>query len=292
MRHNDVCCSEQARGLSRQREAALPLPRRHEIIVFAGLRSTLVLLEVKRAAMSDQDELLDIKQAAHFLKVSETSLRRWTNAGRLACLRVGRKRERRFRRTDLLAFVEQQPVAGAALSSLPRSHMCGLYASDLSRVNLAVAFLADGLRPGSVSYLAAAPEARDQILAHLERRRPSLHADIDAGRLVLSEYAASPPAQLDYWETTLAAATHAGAHSLRVVGDVSGGLGTRLAPHELVEYELGYDRLQQRFRVETLCLYDVRRSSGLGVLDVLQCHKDVFRYPDAAKPPPRAAKSP
>src|SRR3989442_8335438 len=231
---------------------------------------------VKRAAMGDQDELLDIKQAAQFLKVSETSLRRWTNAGQLACLRVGRKRERRFRRTDLLAFVEHQPVAGAARSRSPGSHMCGLYASDLSRVNLAVGFLADGLHPGSVSYLAAAPDARDRILAHLERRRPTVHSDIDAGRLVLSEYAASPPAQLDYWETTLGAATRAGAQSLRVVGDGSGGLGTRLAPHELVEYELGYDRLQQRFRVATLCLYDVRRSSGLDVLDVLNCHKDVF----------------
>src|SRR5437867_11876609 len=148
-----------------------------------------------------QDDLLDIKQAVQFLKVSETSLRRWTNAGRLACLRVGRKRERRFRRTDLLAFVEQQPVSDGAAAH--RSHMCGLYASDLSRVNLAVAFLADGSQPGSVSYLAAGPEARDQILAHLARRRPTLHAAIDAGRLVLSEYAASPPAQLHYWETTL-----------------------------------------------------------------------------------------
>src|SRR5947208_6038360 len=137
--------------------------------------------------MSDQDELLDIKQAAQFLKVSETSLRRWTNAGRLACLRVGRKRERRFRRTDLLAFVEQQPVAGAALSCLPRSHMCGLYASDLSRVNLAVAFLADGLHPWSVSYLAAAREARDQAFAQLRPAPPSLHGGIPASILQPSE---------------------------------------------------------------------------------------------------------
>src|SRR2546426_12770923 len=85
-----------------------------------------------------------------------------------------------------------------------------------------------------------------------------------------------PPRSTLFPYTTLFRSTHAGAHSLRVVGDVSGGLGTRLAPHELVEYELGYDRLQQRFRVETLCLYDVRRSSGLDVLDVLKCHKDVF----------------
>lgn len=62
--------------------------------------------------MPEGDELLDIKQAARFLKVSETSLRRWTNSGRLPCLRVGRRRERRFRRADLLAFLED-PSGGA-----------------------------------------------------------------------------------------------------------------------------------------------------------------------------------
>ena len=69
--------------------------------------------------MSEADELLDIEQAAKFLNVSETSLRRWTNAGRLACLRVGRRRERRFRRADLLAFMEDQPAGAHA--SAPRS---------------------------------------------------------------------------------------------------------------------------------------------------------------------------
>jgi transcriptional repressor of dcmA and dcmR len=50
--------------------------------------------------MSDQD--------------SETSLRRWTNVGDLACLKVGRKRERRFRRADLLAFMEYRPARSSA----------------------------------------------------------------------------------------------------------------------------------------------------------------------------------
>jgi excisionase family DNA binding protein len=66
--------------------------------------------------MSHEEDLLDIKQAARFLQVSETSLRRWTNAGRLACHRVGRKRERRFRRADLLAFMEYQPAQRSAES--------------------------------------------------------------------------------------------------------------------------------------------------------------------------------
>ena len=41
---------------------------------------------------------------AELLGVSVNTVRRWTDAGRLACLRVGMKRERRFRRADLLAF--------------------------------------------------------------------------------------------------------------------------------------------------------------------------------------------
>lgn len=225
---------------------------------------------------TDQDDLWDITQAAQFLQVSETSLRRWTNSGRLVCLRVGGRRERRFRRADLLAFLEEQPARASA-----RDHVCGLYASDGGRVNLAVDFLAEGFRPGNVSYLAAAADAHDQIVADLERRRPSLHADIEAGRLVISEYPASGRAQeiCDYWETHFAAAIRAGAQSLRVVGDVSGGLAFRLARQEIVDYELCYEELSQRFPVPTLCLYDVRHSSGLDVLDIFKCHQDLLRHP-------------
>src|SRR5258708_6028007 len=62
--------------------------------------------------MTDKPELLDIRQAAALLQVSAASLRRWTNAGLLASFRVGGRRERRFRRADLLAFLESHPAAG------------------------------------------------------------------------------------------------------------------------------------------------------------------------------------
>ncbi len=172
---------------------------------------------------SDHDDLLDIKEAAQFLNVSETSLRRWTNSGRLACVRLGRKRERRFRRADLLAFLEEQP-AGAP----PVSHVCGLYANDRSRVKLAVDFLAAGFEPGGVSYLAAVPDAHDQIVGDLERCRPSVRADIDAGRLVLVEYPDSQEAQAycDRWDGLYSAARRAGARALRTVGDSSSTSGS------------------------------------------------------------------
>src|SRR3979411_2766981 len=77
--------------------------------------------------IADSNGLLDIGQAAAFLNVSEASLRRWTNSGRLACLRVGRRRERRLPREDLGGFLEGQTselaarfshVVGASLESV------------------------------------------------------------------------------------------------------------------------------------------------------------------------------
>jgi excisionase family DNA binding protein len=246
--------------------------------------------------MSDSEELLDIKQAASFLGVSETSLRRWTNAGQLACLRVGGKRERRFRRADLVAFMEAQPVTDPPPRSQPSdhrqhtliagvsvtfgTHLCALYGNDAGRTKLAVEFLFEGLRPGSVCFLNASEEARGQILAKLERGRGSLQPEIDAGRLVLYKYCHTAQEQFDYWETIFGSAMSAGATSLRVVGDMTSCLDAGMTLDEVMEYEAGYDRiLAKRFPLVTLCLYDVRRFESVDVLKALQGHTDMFRYP-------------
>src|SRR4030088_1059828 len=98
-------------------------------------------------SMQPLTELLDIREAAEFLRVSETSLRRWTNAGRLPCLRIGGRRERRFRRADLLTFVGSGNATAAAL---PRNHFCHLYTSDLDRARVGAAFLRVGLESGAL----------------------------------------------------------------------------------------------------------------------------------------------
>jgi transcriptional repressor of dcmA and dcmR len=55
-----------------------------------------------------QDRLLGIKEAADFLSVSVTSLRRWSDSGELPCYRVGRAGHRRFRQSDLLAYLDSK----------------------------------------------------------------------------------------------------------------------------------------------------------------------------------------
>lgn len=107
--------------------------------------------------MSEANDLLDIGEAARFLSVSEPSLRRWTNSGALPCLRVGHRRERRFRRPDRLAFMEDQPSHTPhgedypTAASTPRvldgsmlmhgDHLSGFYASDLGLITLSVRFI-------------------------------------------------------------------------------------------------------------------------------------------------------
>ena len=246
--------------------------------------------------MSEADELLDIEQAAKFLNVSETSLRRWTNAGRLACLRVGRRRERRFRRVDLLAFMEDQPAGGEA--GAPRSssshpphtvidgiayhlgaHLCGLFATELGRIKQVLGFLEDGLRPGTVCFYLAPPQAQAEALDQIQKSRPSLRADIASGRLVLGKYIPSLEGQLEYWDKSMRAAMLAGAQQFRIIGDPR-GLAATDSDKALFEYEAEYDEvIARRFPLVTLCQYDVREFSGVTLLNTLKLHRDAFRYP-------------
>jgi len=228
--------------------------------------------------MSTDPGLLDIAQAAALLQVSEASLRRWTNRGLLPCLRIGGRRERRFRRADLLAFVERPPEA------TPTGHLCSLYTSDIGRTRVAARLLGSALDDGSACILAAQPDVREKILSHLARRRRSLRRVLETGRLTVTDYAGSVTAQLAYWKTGFERATRNGARSIHVVGD---GSGARLAKQgegdfaALLEYEAAYGRLARRFPVSTVCLYDARVHTGLETAAVLALHPDLFRQPVA-----------
>jgi transcriptional repressor of dcmA and dcmR len=226
---------------------------------------------------NDPEPLLDIEQAARFLNVSETSLRRWTNDGRLACLRVGRRRERRFRKVDLLAFLEDEPVGPRGPGSLARgTHLCGLYSSEEGQVQQALHFLADGFPPGTVSFLMGTEATRGRILAGLERQHPELEIALAAGRLVVSDYAESAAAQLVWWERRIEEAVRHGATLVRAIGDASAFIQAA-SRTELLEYEAEYDRrIAHRFPVVTMCQYDVRQFSGMLVVNALMAHPDCF----------------
>ena len=221
-----------------------------------------------------EPELLDITQAAALLKVSAASLRRWTNDGSLPCFRVGGRRERRFRRADLLAFLEHQGVAPAGKA---HRHMCGFYATAGARAGLAADFLVQGLANGSTCVLLAEPKVQTAVLTRLAGQGAEATR---TGRLEVAVYASGLAAQLQFWQERFGAALGRGATSLWVVGDVSGGsLGRRAPFPQVLKYERAYDSLSQRYPVTTLCLYDARRVSGVESARMLHIHPDLFHEP-------------
>jgi excisionase family DNA binding protein len=246
--------------------------------------------------MTDVNDLLNIGEAARFLSVSETSLRRWTNAGVLECLRIGRRRERRFRRAELLAFMEQPAVAHRSAGATGRSlstrdypaeplrvsgasHLCAIYGSEAGRISLCVPFLLDGLREGSICFLIAPAISREKILRNLRELRPRLSSDIKEGRLIVGAYRKSCRTQWKSLAADLTKAQGAGSKSFRVAGDII-GMRSHCSAGELMEYEAGLDdKILARFPVGILCLYDARKFKGVELLNALKTHRESLRYP-------------
>lgn len=243
------------------------------------------------------EELLNIKQAAKILNASEISLRRWSDSGKLPCLRIGVKRERRFRLSDLFAYLEQNAapensvrvehatgrVAHIELEGIAidyGSHLCTFYETDPGRLKMSLPFLLSGLQAGDRCFLIAAKKAQGHILNELRSVRPDLDSDINDGCLVVMDGMSSSSEMYSYLENAFLDASKHGIHRLRVLGDMAWFLHKGMGMEELNTFEARYNTgLGHRFPVVSLCQYDVREFSGAAVLGALKCHDDTFRYP-------------
>ena len=244
-------------------------------------------------------ELLNIKQAAQFLNVSEISLRRWTDSGKLACLRVGGRRERRFEQQDLVDFLEKQSGANPGSREIRAideakttrillegisinygNHLCSLYETDLGRIKLSVPFLADGLRNGHKCFLLASRRNQRPVVKHLMAAYSDTGAAIESARLVLCEGFPGSVELYDYFEQQFLEATRQGDHYIRVLGDMAWAIDKGISMADLMAFEQKYNHtLARNFSVVSLCQYDARRFAGTDILNALKTHEDTFQYP-------------
>ena len=86
--------------------------------------------EAMISSADQHQSLLTIAEAATLLNVSKITIRRWTNDGKLPCLRVGPRKERRFRESDLrnLLASDQRalPKVSTERSTNGGTHRCVL----------------------------------------------------------------------------------------------------------------------------------------------------------------------
>src|ERR1700694_5162165 len=143
------------------------------------------------------DKLLNTEEAARFLRVSEASIRRWSDAGLLPARRVGGRRERRFREFDLIAYlgavepstdrraIEGQREVNVGGTSVPlHSHVATFYNSDEGRLRLAVPFLGEGIRAGQPCFLVASGEVLDAHIGALRLHDVDIDSATQGGHLV------------------------------------------------------------------------------------------------------------
>jgi excisionase family DNA binding protein len=236
--------------------------------------------------------LLNTKEAARFLRVSEASIRRWSDSGLLPARRLGPRRERRFELAELERFLGNSPgnnrqapqgsspainIGGASVPL--RSHFAPIYSTDLGGLRLTVPFLADGLRAGQPCFLAATGRVLERYATALsDDQAIDFEKATSSGRLAVIDGPGSTAAEsIASWEQKFAKALAGGATLIRVVGEMACERRLFSSDAEMMAYEEAYDLMTRRFPAVTLCPYDAREFGGETILRVLKAHPDMFQ---------------
>ena len=236
------------------------------------------------------EKLLNVRQAAARLNVSQMTIRRWTNDGLLTCFRIGKKRERRFSEADLHAFLAGRTDPAAAATAAPAlhrptdrtdgvslgfanlhvpdgTHLTHLYLDRSEALGIQGFFVRQGLNIGETVMVVTPADRRDTLLDTLARDGIPVQDLIQQRQLVHST-GKQTPEQMNAFISRVSSSAQSG---FRLVGDmvwttVAGwsleqtkaleeGTNTRLAPGLLF-----------------LCQYSLTDFSGAQTMMALETH--------------------
>jgi transcriptional repressor of dcmA and dcmR len=239
------------------------------------------------------DKLLNTAEAARFLRVSQASVRRWSDSGLLQARRLGRRRERRFTEADLKRFlapasaapkttrdaVQDEIFIGGAAIPL-HAHIATFYNSDEGRLRLTIPFLREGLNSGQPCFLVA---EGDTLAAYLGALDGSDGIDVDAAirdrKLITAPGPGSSVAgALRFWEQVLTRALADGPNLLRVVGEMSSARKGFESEASMIEFEVGFNMIAKRLPAVALCQYDVRVFDGETIFLAIRSHPDLYSF--------------
>jgi excisionase family DNA binding protein len=227
--------------------------------------------------------LLTITEAATFLNVSKATIRRWTDDGRLACLRIGARNERRFRQGDLVELItkseSKQRVSDAgevrppAASVSNPGHQCIVSNTlDEEWATLGPAILA-ALEEGAQVLVVEVSDRKKRLEGLLREKGLSLHKLLAAHALnyvsIEDSYYLSGEFRWDravaFIESAILAAKARGFEKILIIGADSGQAQTkgRSYTDEMKKYELGLDEMLSRHpNASVLCPYTASELSA------------------------------
>jgi hypothetical protein len=157
-------------------------------------------------------------------------------------------------------------------------HLIALYATDNELLVLAVPFLLDGLREGSVCFLIGPDSSTKEILGELKKGLREIEAEIAARRVIVAEHRDTARGQYEFFERGMSAAEQAGLNTFRLFADMIGAR-QHMSFEQLLELEQELDEtIVHKHHTTAMCAYDVRAFSGIELLAALRSHRGRVRY--------------
>jgi excisionase family DNA binding protein len=244
--------------------------------------------------MQENRRFLTISEAAEFLHVSEVSLRRWTNSGKLRCFRVGGRSERRFLVDDLIAFMPSMDVQVEPLQAVETEaineidvaerHISLFFRDQEEKWQMLRPYLVDHLKAGAPAIYLQHRTSSELLMQQLQAEGLPLDKLIARGLLRVL-----PPSQtylltgkfdaqwmLDFIEMTIQAALEAGHKRILMTGELTSIQG---APgvEEMAHYEAMLNPLVDKYPAVTIvCQYDLKLFTGDVILDALMTHPTIL----------------
>ena len=246
--------------------------------------------------MQEKQRFLPIGEAAEFLHVSEVSLRRWTNSGKLRCVRVGGRNERRFLVEDLLAFMPSEDIqpeqqaneteaASENTTDYTERHISLFFRDAEEQWQLLRPYIIDHLNAGEPAIYLQHSTSSKQLMQRLHAEGLPLDKLIARGLLRVL-----PPTQsyllpgrfgaqhmLDFIETAIQAAQEAGHKRILMTGEMTWSLQGTPGAEEMATYEAQLNPLVDKYpSVTIVCQYDLKRFAGDVILDALLTHPSIL----------------
>jgi excisionase family DNA binding protein len=226
--------------------------------------------------------LLNIHEAAEFLNVSEMTIRRWTNHGDLKCYRVGGRRARRFKLQDLHSYLETNTRStrsgmvslGFGELEVPEgAHVTHLSNSADESLDVAAAYVADGLTRNDTTCIVAPDAEIENVLVALRQRKLDVDGFVKAGRLHVNSGMKTPRGQARY----LSQIAGLSRSRLRIFGDMTWTKEKRWRLENLLELEEMANTSPTK-NMLILCQYKLDRFSGEEAMSAIEAHShNIYR---------------
>ena len=241
------------------------------------------------------EKLLNVRQAAALLNVSQMTIRRWTNDGLLPCFRIGKKRERRFSEENLHAFIADRTndptvrnrpaenLTGAPKQTSGRtdgvslgfanlhvpdgSHLTHLYLDRSEALGIQGFFVRQGLNTGETVMVVTPADRRDTLLDTLARDDIPVRELIKQNRLIHDTGRQTPEQMTELISGSAVSANNC----FRLVGDIVWAAAAGWSMEQIKTLEENTNtRLAPGLLV--LCQYSLTEFSGAQTMIALETH--------------------